>query len=307
MRIVFMASPDFALPALDAVVQSGHELVAVVTGTDKVRGRGTQTSPTVIKKRALELGLPVIEADKMRDPSLEQSLIALNPDLFVVVAFKILPPTLLAIPKKGSINIHASLLPKYRGAAPIHWAIINGEAKTGCTIFLLNEGIDEGLILNTVETPIEEHETTGEIYERLSKLGARLLRDTLQNFDHLVENGTPQDHTKASAAPKLFPETCKINFHQSSHQVHNFIRGLTPFPGAWTTLNGAKFKVHRTRLAQGQMPILEPGQFEFYQQELWVGCQDGSLILDQVQLEGKKAVEGVSFWNGYRGTTQFEA
>lgn len=299
MRIVFMGSPDFAIPSLEKLHQSDHEIVSVVSNVDKRRGRGGKLSPTAVKKKALEFDLPVIEVDKLDDPSFYEELKSLEADLFVVVAFRILPSKLLQLPSKGSVNLHASLLPKYRGAAPIHWSIINGEEKTGCTIFFLDEKVDTGQIIKQQETEIGPNETTGDLYKRLKKMGSELLAEAVEDIDQEAYELRPQNHDLATPAPKLFTQDCKIDFNQPAQKVHNKIRGLSPFPTAWAMLDDLKFNMYRSKV--GPDKNLAPGRLELYNEDLLVGCRSGTLLLDEVQLEGKRRMGGRDFMNGYSG------
>jgi len=299
MRIVFMGSPDFAIPSLEKLYQSDHDIVSVVSNVDKRRGRGGDTSPTAVKKKALELGLPVIEVEELDDPDFYQKLKSLDADLFVVVAFRILPPNILELPAEGAINLHASLLPKYRGAAPIHWAIINGEEKTGCTVFFLDEQVDTGNIIQQSETSIGPNETTGDVYKRLKKLGSELLVESIDEISQGTYELQPQDDTKATPAPKLFTDDCKIDFDQPVEQVHNKIRGLSPFPTAWAELDDLKFNIYRSEI--GPSKKVAPGQLEMSGDDLIVGCKTGTLILKEVQLQGKRRMSGKDFMNGYSG------
>lgn len=299
MRIVFMGSPDFAIPSLEKLYQSGHEIAAVVSNVDKRRGRRAKPTPTAVKKKAMELDLPVIEVESLNDPSFQQKLKTLEADLFVVVAFRILPPEVLAIPNKGSINLHASLLPKYRGAAPIHWAIMKGEKKTGCTIFFLDKDVDTGQIIKQKETDIQPDETTGDLYKRLKKIGSEILVDSVEEIDQGTYETHPQDHSKATPAPKLFTDDCKVNFHQPAPDVHNKIRGLSPFPTAWAKLDDLKFNMYRSKL--GPDRDLKPGELMMEGDELLVGCEPGTVILEEVQMEGKRRMRGKEFMNGYSG------
>jgi methionyl-tRNA formyltransferase len=299
MKIVFMGSPDFAVPSLEAVANSGHTVVGVISGEDKRRGRGTETSPTPVKAKALELGLPVFSFESMKNPELEQLLIELSPDLIVIVAFKILPKTILAIPKIGSINVHASLLPKYRGAAPIHWAVVQGEVETGVSLFFLNEEIDAGSILLQKKTPIGSQETTGDVYARLMHLGADALHEILPQIATGAVKPISQDDSKATPAPKVFPEDAKIDFSSDVLAIHNRIRGMNPFPGSWCWLDGKKLKLKRATFSYTKhLTVSEVG---FIDHNLAVGCSNGTIFLHEVQLEGKSAIDGYSFWNGYRG------
>ncbi|WP_440999032.1 methionyl-tRNA formyltransferase [Fodinibius sp. SL11] len=297
MRIVFMGSPDFALPSLERLYESDHEIAAVVSNIDKRRGR--RVRPTAVKKKAVELDLPVIEVEELDDPAFYEELKALEADLFVVVAFRILPPEILDLPEKGSINLHASLLPKYRGAAPIHWAIINGEDKTGCTVFFLDENVDTGNIIKQQETAVGPDETTGDVYKRLKKIGSKLLLDAVDQIDRDSYELQKQDHDKATPAPKLFTEDCKIDFSKNAEDVHNKIRGLSPFPTAWAVLDDLKFNMYRSEV--GPSMDIAQGRLQMYNDELLVGCKDASVVLKEVQLEGKKRMSGKDFMNGYSG------
>lgn len=297
LKIVFMGSPDFAVPSLMALHNSGHRIEAVVTNPDKRRGRGGAISPTIVKKKALKLGYPVIETESTNDPAFGEKLRAIRPDLLVVVAFRILPPGILEIPRLGSINLHASLLPKYRGAAPIHWAIMNGEKETGCTVFFLDEQVDAGHIISRVKTVIGPDETAGELYERLKDIGAGLLAECLDRIEKGNAKGIPQENDKATPAPKLFTKDARIDFNLPSQQVHNRIRGMSPFPGAWTTYKGERFNIYRSRI--GPDKKLAPGELKFDNGRLLAGCGRGTVELTEVQMPGKKKVSGKEFANGY--------
>src|SRR6056297_3556689 len=258
LRIVFMGSPDFAIPSLEALHKSEHEIVAVASNPDKRRGRGGKPQPTAVKKKAIDLDYPTIDVEDPKSDEFAEKLKQLKPDLLVLVAFRILPKDILSIPTIGSINLHASLLPKYRGAAPIHWAIIKGEEETGCTVFFLDKSVDTGKIIGRSSTPIGPDETTGELYERLKHLGANLLAksvDLIASADYTV---TPQDSGEATAAPKLFKENTKIDFSQAAQHIHNFVRGLNPFPLAWCTYDGEKMNLYKT--AVGPSVDLKPGK-----------------------------------------------
>lgn len=297
LRIVFMGSPDFAVPSLDALFNSQHRIVSVVSNPDKRRGRRGLPVPTDVKQRALDLGLPVIDVDDVKSEEFVLEISKLKPDLLVVVAFRILPPEILDIPTLGSVNLHASLLPKYRGAAPIHWAVINGEEETGCTVFFLNERVDTGNIINQVKTPIGPDETTGDIYNRLKQLGADLLFDSI---DQIAENRVdilPQNDDEATPAPKLFNENTRIDFTRDAVDVHNLIRGLNPFPVAWCEWDGKKVNIYRSRLENEF--TLKPGQLKNEGGRLLVGCGDGCLELTELQLPGTKRLSGSDFINGY--------
>lgn len=300
MRIVFMGSPDFAIPSLEKLHQSHHEIVSVVSNVDKRRGRRSKPTPTPVKKKAIELDLPVIEVEALDDPSFYEELQSLRAELYVIVAFRILPPKILELPAKGSINLHASLLPKYRGAAPIHWAIMDGEEKTGCTIFFLDEEVDTGQIIKQKETDIGPNETTGDLYTRLKKMGSELLINAVDEIEEDTYQTRPQKHEKATPAPKLFTDDCKIDFDRPATEIHNKIRGLSPFPTAWAKLDGLKFNLYRSEI--GPDKELAPGQLEMSGDDLLAGCKSGTLRLKEVQLQGKRRMSGKDFMNGYSGT-----
>ncbi|HET8865913.1 MAG TPA: methionyl-tRNA formyltransferase [Gracilimonas sp.] len=297
MNIVFMGSPEFAIPSLEEIHRSGHTIKAVVSNVDKRRGRGSKTSPTPVKAKALELGLPVIEVEDLNSPDFTGQLEKLKADLFVVVAFRILPKKVLQIPKIGSVNLHASLLPKYRGAAPIHRAIINGEKETGCTVFFLNEKVDTGNILIQEKTAIGENETTGELYERLKDMGATVLVRAIQKIESEDYKLIPQNDELATPAPKLFRDDCHIDFNQPAQDVHNKIRGLSPFPTAWADWKGEKFNMYRSTLGKGIKA--KPGELTEREDKLLVGCKDGTVELLEVQLPGTKRMSGEEFIRGY--------
>lgn len=299
MKIVFMGSPDFAVPGLQKLQESPHEVSAVVSGVDKRRGRGKATSPTPVKKKAIELGLPVIDANDLNSPELIRQLTELQPDLFVVVAFRILPKSLLAIPEIGSINLHASLLPKYRGAAPIHRAVMQGEKLTGCTVFFLDEKVDTGQILAQQELSVDPNETTGSVYERMMITGADLLLDCINKIGEGHYSLRPQNETEATPAPKIFADDCLINFNRSAGQVHNFIRGLSPYPAARVYLDGKLFKIILSRSHPDKN--LLPYELQIEKESVFVGCCPGAVSLETVQMEGKPISSAIDFFRGYTG------
>lgn len=297
LRIVFMGSPDFAVPSLDKLNNSAHTIVSVVSGKDKRRRRRGTSEPTAVKRRAKELGVNTFDADDMKSPELKEYLSGLNADLFVVVAFKILPPSLLELPHLGSVNLHASLLPKYRGAAPIHWAIINGEKETGCTVFFLDKSVDTGKIIGQSSTPIGPDETTGELYERLKHLGADLLTESVNSIAAADYAVTAQDDSTATPAPKLYKDNTKIDFSASAQDVHNFVRGLNPFPIAWCFYEGEKMNVFKT--SPGPDLDLGEGELSAHEKGVIAGTADGSVRLIELQLPGRKRMSGTEFANGY--------
>lgn len=297
LRIVFMGSPDFAVPSLEMLSDSEHEIVAVVSNPDKRRGRGGKPIPTDVKKRSLELGLPVMDVEDLHSEEFHDRLEELNPDLLVVVAFRILPDEVLKIPVKGSVNLHASLLPKYRGAAPIHWAIIRGEKETGCTVFFLNEKVDGGKVIGQRKTSIGFTETTGDLYDRLKKIGSELLVECVNKIATRTIEETKQDEKEVTTAPKLLKENTKVDFQQSAYEVHNFVRGLNPFPKAWCLYKNLKMNIYETKPDFAKN--LKPGELKIVDDKLYAGCGSGAVILKKLQLPGTKVLTGEEFINGY--------
>jgi methionyl-tRNA formyltransferase len=319
LRIVFMGSPDFAVPSLKALQGSPHQIVAVVTGPDKRRGRGKKKSPTVVKKTALNLDLPIIEASDVKSPDFERELIRLRADLFVVVAFRILPPNILKIPEIGSINLHASLLPAYRGAAPIHHAVMNGETETGCTVFFLDEKVDTGNILLQETTGIGPDETTGSVYERLMLMGAEMVVKSVNIISKGDYELQKQDDKLATPAPKIYPKDCRIDFTDNVNKVYNKIRGLSPLPGAWAVLDGQRFRIHKAKPVypplskdgesdeiNTNLEQLEPGEIRYNDDIVVAGCAGGMISLMKVQLEGKNIMDATDFFRGYKGLCYLE-
>lgn len=296
-----MGTPDFAVASLDILVKNGFDVVGVVTATDKLGGRGGKDLlQSAVKKYAVEHGLRVLQPEKLRDPNFIEELQSLKADLQVVVAFRMLPEMVWNMPPKGTINLHGSLLPAYRGAAPIHWAVINGEQETGVTTFFLQHEIDTGDILMSAKLPIGANETTGDVHDKMMQLGAEIVLESVKKIEKGDYILSPQDDTKASKAPKIHLETCKIDFNQNTETVYNFIRGMSPFPTAWTMLNGTIFKIYKAKKID-QKPEEQPGEFRFEgKKQLWVATQDGYIDLEEVQLQGKKKMNIVEFLNGFR-------
>jgi methionyl-tRNA formyltransferase len=297
LRIVFMGSPAFAVPALEVLARSRHPVVSVVTGSDKRRGRGGDMSPTAVKSAAAGLGLPVIETDTLHAPAIGETLAGLAPDLIVVVAFKILPPALLSIPRIGSINAHASLLPKYRGAAPIHHAILQGETETGVTVFMLDRGIDTGGILLQEKTPVGPDETTGDLYERLRLIAADAVLRAVDGLASGTAIPVPQDDTLASSAPKVHPDDGWLDLTQAASTVRNRIRAFTPHPGAWVRLDGRKLRILAAET--DPFPLEEANPLHW---PTGSGCLRPTLV----QLEGRRVQTAVEFRNGYVGAWRIE-
>lgn len=307
LRIVFMGTPEFAVASLNALVTAGCQVVAVVTAPDKPAGRGMKMTESAVKKYAVEHDLPVLQPEKLKNPEFLSQLKSYKADLQIVVAFRMLPELVWNMPPMGTVNLHGSLLPQYRGAAPINWAIINGEKVTGVTSFKLQHAIDTGNILLQESFPIGENETAGEVHDRMKEIGAQLLVKTIQGLanDTLTEIPQPSDAAQAELkhAPKLFTENGKINFNQSTEQVHNLIRGLSPFPGAYTTLQGKTLKIYRTEKIKPSNPPAEPIGSYLTDHKKWFHfvCSDGYLSVKELQLEGKKKMNVEDFLKGFRG------
>jgi methionyl-tRNA formyltransferase len=306
-RIIFMGTPDFAVPSLRALVEAGYPIVSVVTAPDKPRGRGQQVSFTAVKEEALRLSLPVLQPETLKAPSFVATLQALESDLLVVVAFRILPPSVFTLPRLGAFNLHASLLPRYRGAAPIQWAVINGEPETGVTTFLLQEKVDTGSILLQERVPIGPHDTAGEVHDRLAVIGAEVVVRTVRGLAEGSLMPRPQDHASASAAPKLFKEDGRLDWTQPAIVLFNRIRGLSPVPTAWTLLDGQVWKVFRARVVSASTTGGVPGTvIGLDRSSCVIQTGDGALALEEVMLEGRKRMGIEEFLRGHRmelGTT----
>jgi methionyl-tRNA formyltransferase len=304
-RIVFMGTPEFAVRSLDALVSAGIDVAAVVTATDKPAGRGRQVRMPAVKEFALSNGLLVLQPEKLKDPDFHSVLKAVGADLFVVVAFRMLPESIWRMPPLGTINLHASLLPQYRGAAPINWAVINGERITGGTTFFIRHEIDTGDVLMQEQLPIGPDETAGEVHDRLAVMGGRLLATTVGEVLKGRALARPQSVLDAGplrTAPKLTPENCRIAWNVPVQKVHNLVRGLSPFPGAWTiwTENSRSmhFKVLRTAVTDRPTSDRTVGTVERDEDGLRVACTDRWLRLLEVQAEGKRRMSGAEFARG---------
>lgn len=314
LNIIFMGTPDFAKESLEAIYNAGHNIIAVITNPDRPKGRGMKMIASPVKEFAVEKNIPVLQPEKIRE--IKDTLVQLNPDLFCVVAYgKILPKDILDIPKKGSINVHGSLLPKYRGAAPIQWSVLNGDKKTGITTMYMDEGMDTGDMILQEEVEIGENETTGELWERLSKIGANLLVETLKK----IENGTaprkkqPSDFTMA---PMLNKEMARIDWeNKTAKEIKNLVRGLNPIMGAYTTYKGKKIKIWRAGCIELNDFIEDHPEFSEYvsnlenmaegaviysdiKNGLFVKAKEGILILQEVQAENAKKMSVQDFLRG---------
>jgi methionyl-tRNA formyltransferase len=306
IRIVFMGTPEFAVASLDALVKAGCNIVGVITAPDKPAGRGMAVQQSAVKKYAVENNLHILQPEKLKNPQFLEDLKLLGAHLQIVVAFRMLPEVVWNMPPMGTINVHGSLLPQYRGAAPLNWAIINGEEETGITTFKLKHDIDTGDILLQERLPIDEAETAGELHDRMKELGARVLVRTVQG---LVE-GTLEERPQLSAleefsfeikhAPKIFTETCKIDWSQPVDRVYNLIRGLSPYPGAFTILKDKVLKIYRSEKELAR-PLIATGELETDGKTyLKFACAEGYIVAKEVQWEGKRRMMIEEFLRGFR-------
>lgn len=315
MKIVFMGTPDFAVASLAAIHNSNHEIVGVVTNSDKKSGRGQKVSVSAVKTYAVENGLTLLQPEKFQDDAFLAELKALNADLFVVVAFRMLPEVVWAMPPKGTINLHGSILPNYRGAAPLNWAIINGDKETGASTFFIEKEIDTGEVIDVVKVAIGENTNVGELHDELMIVGAATLVDTLDKIASGEGKGIPQNELltgNEKPAPKIFKETCQIDWNKSAQEVHNLVRGLSPYPVAWSNFNFNEkeeiAKILETRIAAKTELIngvevtveqLAVGKIKTDNKRyLTVGCKDGNVSVLSIQLPGKKRMDIKSFLNG---------
>lgn len=295
-----MGTPDFAVPSLQILVQNGYKVVGVVTATDKYGGRGKkQLLESPVKKYAVEQGIPVLQPKNLKSPEFQEELRALNANLQVVVAFRMLPEAVWDMPEYGTFNLHGSLLPRYRGAAPINWAVINGDTETGVTTFFIRHEIDTGDVLFQEKMPIGPNETAGEVHDRMMLLGAETVLKTVKAIASGDYHLQKQDDALATKAPKLFRETCEIDFDQPVEKVHNFVRGLSPYPAAWTTLDGKQLKVLRAHYEKADADA-QPGTF-ISDNKSWikVAAADGWLVVTELQLQGRKRMKTSDFLNGF--------
>lgn len=295
MRIVFMGTPDFAVPSLEALLKRGHEIVAVYTQPDKPKGRGHKLLPPPVKELAMQHGIPVYQPVSLRKEEAIEELRALQPELIVVAAYgKILPVAVLEIPPRGCINVHGSLLPKYRGAAPIQWAVLNGDAVSGVTIQQMGEGIDTGDILAKAETEIGADETSGELFDRLMVIGAALLIETIDKLDSIVPE--PQNEALATHAAMLSKEMSIVDWTKTAQEVHNLVRGLNPWPVAVCTVEGKRMKIFRTQIVEAQG---EPGVLTNLNGEMTVFCGENAVHLTEIQPENGKRMRGSDYLRGH--------
>ena len=298
MRVVFMGTPDIAATCLKRILADGHHVVGVYTQPDRPKGRGMKLTASPVKEVALDAGIPVFQPENFREEETVEALRALKPDVCAVVAYgRILPQKVLDVPTFGCINIHASLLPKYRGSAPYQWAVLNGEKETGVTAMYLCREMDAGDMIDRVTTPIGENETAGEVLDRLALLGAGLLSKTLARFQAGPVAGEKQDESQVSYAPMLDKSLCPIDFHRTAQQIHDQVRGLQPWPVATMELQGKHFKVHETRVTAGEG---EPGQIlGLTKTGLVIACGQGAVEIRSLQAEGGKRMNAPDYFRGH--------
>lgn len=310
LRIIFMGTPEFAVQSLDILIKNNYNVVAVVTMPDKTAGRGLQLQQSDVKKYALEKGLTILQPEKLKDEIFLDQLHALNADLQIVVAFRMLPEKVWNMPRLGTINLHGSLLPQYRGAAPINWAIINGEKETGVTTFFLQHQIDTGKIIFREKTTIGENDTAGEVHDRLMHIGAELILKTIQaiekgDYPQIDQSELVAENEEIKHAPKIFKEDCKINWHRSLTEIHNFIRGLSPYPAAFTEFLSPDGKIHSVKIFIERMensthlyPI--PSIVTDSKKQLKIAVKSGFIDILELQVAGKKRLSVAEFLRGFQ-------
>ncbi|MDD7691914.1 MAG: methionyl-tRNA formyltransferase [Prevotella sp.] len=314
LKIIFMGTPEFAVGTLSALVEGGYNVVAVVTQPDKPVGRHQDTlQPSQVKQYAISKGLPILQPEKMKDPVFIEALRSFDADIQVVVAFRMLPEIVWDMPRFGTFNVHAALLPQYRGAAPINWAVINGETKTGVTTFFLDHNIDTGRIILQDTFEIKDDYNVEDVYNGLMSLGAKAALKTLDmiiagngNVETMEQDCLISDESVLHSAPKIFKETCQINWNNTCKQIYDFIRGLSPYPGAWTNIryNDGKssvLKIYNTSKTTTSSFDITPGTLFIDKGQLFVATKDCWLRLNEIQLSGKKRMDAKTFINGFRG------
>ncbi len=304
MKIVFFGTPEFAVESLDALVKKGYDIAAVVTMPDKPAGRRHLLTQSDVKKYAVAAGLPVLQPKNLKDPAFLEELKALNADLFIVIAFRMLPEAVWSMPPLGTFNLHGSLLPRYRGAAPINRAVMNGETRTGVTTFFLRHEIDTGDVIDQREIEIGPDENVGSVYDRLMHLGAEMVVKTVADIENGTVTSRPQPEGEFIPAPKIFREDCLIDWHRTAAALHNQVRGLSPYPAAFSMLkekNGKRFnvKVFRTALTGREVEEARPGECRAEGRRLFVATADSWLEILELQPQGKKPMAAEAFLLGY--------
>jgi methionyl-tRNA formyltransferase len=297
MKIIFMGTPDFAVPSLQALLDSKHTIAAVVTVPDKEKGRGLKVAYSPVKEFALKNNIEVLQPVSLKDEAFIARLKEINADLFIVVAFRILPREVYTLPAKGSFNLHGSLLPKYRGAAPIQWSLINGEKETGVTTFFLKDKVDTGNMIMQEKIEIYNDDNFGTLHDRMSLLGSEVILKTVELIDSGNITPITQNDALATPAPKITKETALIDFTKPAGEIHNLVRGLSPYPAAFFHHNNKIIKVYKTKIVKGEN--LAPGTFRQTKTEALVGCGQDALSLLEVQQEGRKRLGIEEFLRGY--------
>ncbi|MFA7446822.1 MAG: methionyl-tRNA formyltransferase [Weeksellaceae bacterium] len=303
MKVVFMGTPEFAAFCLEEILESKHDVVGVVTVPDKAAGRGQRITQSAVAKLALEKNIPLLQPEKLKDSDFVDALKTLNADVFVVVAFRMLPKEVWQIPAKGTFNLHASLLPQYRGAAPINWAIINGETESGVTTFLIDEEIDTGNILLMEKVEISADHNAGDLHDNLVEVGKKLILKTLDGLKENSIHAKPQKEVdELKPAPKIFKEDCKINWTESIEKTHNKIRGLSPYPAAWTSFKNEEeqktFKIFKGYFVKEKQENSTLFSLSFESNEILIHLEDGTYYIEELQPEGKKRMMAKDFING---------
>ncbi len=307
LRIVFLGTPEFAVESLDRLVTGGYNVVATVTMPDKPAGRGHHLLQSDVKKYAVEHKIPVLQPANLKDAQFVEELRGYNADLFIVIAFRMLPEVVWQMPRLGTFNLHASLLPKYRGAAPINWAVINGDKETGVTTFFLKHEIDTGDIIQQRSIEIGEDENVGSVHDRLMHLGAEMVMTTVEDILTDSVKTEPQKDGEATSAPKIFKETCKIDWSQERERIRNLVRGLSPYPASWTEVedvNGNRntLKIFESRISDDfeMNEVLNVGEVVIKKNRMAVKCADGMLEITDLQLSGKKRMKTEAFLLGFK-------
>ena len=307
-KIVFLGTPDFAVDSLRRIVEGGYNVVGVVTMPDKPAGRGHKLLQSPVKQYAVEKGLHLMQPVKLKDPEFVEVLRSLDADLFIVIAFRMLPEVVWSMPRLGTFNLHASLLPRYRGAAPINWAVINGDTETGVTTFFLKHEIDTGDIIAQERVDILPSDNVGDVHDRLMMLGADLTIDTIESILNGTLKTIPQEQligeTEPTPAPKIFKETCRIDWNRPAREIHNLVRGLSPSPAAWSVLTDdgkevGSVKIFETAVIDKEIDV-KPGQIVIDKYRLMVGCGDGLIEILSLQPQGKRRMPAADFLRGSR-------
>lgn len=308
LKIVFFGTPEFAVESLDKLLEAGANIAAVVTMPDKIAGRGHKLIESDVKKYAISKGLKVLQPEKLKAPEFIEALKEINADLFIVIAFRMLPEIVWQMPRLGTFNLHASLLPKYRGAAPINWAVINGEKETGVTTFFLKHEIDTGDIIKQKKIEILSSDNVGNVHDKLMRLGASMVMDTVKDIEKGAVITQPQPEGDHIPAPKIYKDTCRIDWNHSAHRIHNLVRGLSPYPGAWceyidsnNTEAHRDIKIFETAISD-KTSSGDPGEINIIKNRLFVSTSDGSLEILSLQPSGKKRMNADEFLRGYNIT-----